>query len=288
MNAGRGDPGRGDPGSSESHSIERIYLTMSAPDPSRTALFCLLLVTITATATPAQAKSRYTVEPLEEAVPKEVSKEVRASVEPIALRVLDRKKKPFADLWLRRKLAPQKPNKEPGIVYGHIPEGSLLGVIRIHARGSDFRGDRVKAGVFTMRNAIQPQDGDHLGVSDSRDFILLSPVKVDTKTKSLPTKAVIKLSVQASGRKHPSILYLIKLYDKAKKLPRIVEEEDLEYWVLDCEIRNAPTPKTKKAAPAKSSAAGKSPAKPSAAEKSPARAKPLRLSIVIEGEAEDV
>ena len=90
-------------------------------------------------------------------------------------------------------------------------------------------------------------------------------------TAALPTKDVVKLSTKVSGAKHPATLYLIKLYDKAKKLPRIVEEEDLEYWILDCEIRNAPSKEQKDGGGKTSAAAG-----------------PIRLSLVIEGEAEEI
>ena len=254
---------------------QRADPAMAARIPSRTVLFCLSLVVLPVSV---RATPRYTTETLKEAVPVGVSGEVRACLERVALRVLDRKGRPFADLWLRRSLRLQKAREEPGVEYGQIPEGSLLGIIRLHARGGDFRGGLFKAGVFTMRLATQPQDGDHLGVSDTRDFILLSPVKVDTKTKALSTKEVTRLSVQASGRKHPLILYLIKLYDKASKLPRIVEMEDLEYWVLDCEIRGAPTAKT---------AGSTSSAPVGGGETTTSAATPLRLSIVIEGEAEE-
>jgi len=231
----------------------------------------------------ALSRPHYTIEPLAEPAPKdEVSKEILALLEPVGLRIVDRKKAPYLDVWLVRRLAVEEPTQQTGVLYGHIPEGSVLGVLRLHARQSDFRGDRLPAGVFTLRNAIQPQDGEHLGVSESRDFVLLAPAKVDTSPDPLRTRDIVKLSVRASGTKHPSMLYLIRLAGEPKGLPRIVEQEDLEYQILDCEVRNLPIAKREPTA----DGAAQSPETTSGDADS--AAKPVRLSIVIEGEASEL
>ena len=55
----------------------------------------------------------------------------------------------------------------------------------------------------------------------------------------MTTDAVVKESVKGSGAKHPSILYVTKLFDKPEGLPRLIEDEDYEYWILDCQIADA-------------------------------------------------
>src|ERR1700739_1559455 len=53
----------------------------------------------------------------------------------------------FCDLWFRT-TAPSGPrSSEDGVALPTIPQGSLLGVIRFPGRGSDRRGQTIKAGV---------------------------------------------------------------------------------------------------------------------------------------------
>lgn len=178
----------------------------------------------------------YRSEKLKEAPPPEVSEKVRKLLEAHALRLRDPKGKPFIDIWLRKSVPTKKDENVLGIDFGSLPEGTLLGVMRFHGRADDFRGDRFRAGLYTFRYAVQPEDGDHQGVSEARDFILLCPAKLDVKPDPIPTDDVVKLSVKVSGRKHPSVLYLTRMFDKPEKLPRFFEQPDKEYWIFDCEI----------------------------------------------------
>jgi len=184
----------------------------------------------------------YQVESLKEAAPQEVSEKVRGILAETGLRVLDKQGAPFADLWLRKSIATVEPKSELNVKLGHVEEGSLVGVIRFHQKASDFKGNAFPAGAFTMRRGLQPVDGDHQGVSETRDFLLLAPVKVDQGTDAMPTKEAVKLSVQTAGIKHPTVLWLLQVSEDAKdsaKLPRMVEDETLELWTLECEIPEA-------------------------------------------------
>jgi hypothetical protein len=194
-------------------------------------------------ASPAPAKDAYKVEALKETAPADVSDKVRELLATEGLRVRDPKGEPFADIWLRKSLDSGEAKQAIGVKFGQIAEGSVLGVLRFHRKSSDFKGNAFPAGVYTFRNCLQPIDGDHQGVSDTRDFVLLSPVKVDTKPDPLATKEVIKLSVQVSGIKHPTVLYLTRILDEGTKPPRLVEDEDLATWTLDCAIPGAKDPK---------------------------------------------
>lgn len=177
-------------------------------------------------------------ESLQEAAPPSVSENVRKLLDSQGLRILGPDGKPSVDIWLRKTVPTKEDKKELGINYGFLHDGTLLGAMRFHRKTDDFRGNGFRAAVYTFRYGLQPEDGDHLGVSEARDFILLCPVKLDVKPDPIPTKEVIKLSVKASGRKHPSVLFLMKMFDKPEKLPRFFQEEDWQYWILDFEIHN--------------------------------------------------
>ena len=55
-----------------------------------------------------------------------------------------------------------------------LAEGSVVGGnARDRRLSSDIRGKVVKPGVYTLRYALQPQNGDHLGAAPNREFLLL-------------------------------------------------------------------------------------------------------------------
>lgn len=212
--------------------------------PSAGLLFVLPSISIALLCAPVWAaggsvsvdEPAYRREPLKEAPSEKVAKDVRKLLEEQGHRVLGPSGKPFVDIWLRKSVPVQEDPNMLGRDFGSVKDGTLLGVIRFHERTEDFRGNRFGAGLCTFRYAIRPVDGDHQGTSDTLDFVLLCPVDLDVKPDPMPTDKVVELSVEVSGRKHPSILYLLKMFDKPEKLPRVVEQEEKEYWVFDFQI----------------------------------------------------
>ncbi len=91
-----------------------------------------------------------------------------------------------------------------GATWEAVAEGTLVGVVRLSANYPDIRGKTIKAGLYTLRYALQPQNGDHLGVSPYRDFLLLSPADVDTSAATLSHDDTVNLSKQALGISHPA------------------------------------------------------------------------------------
>src|SRR5690349_16580527 len=77
-----------------------------------------------------------------------------------------------------------------------LAEGAIVGAVRVSAPFKEIRGKTVNAGVYTLRYGLQPQNGDHLGVSPFREFLLLSPAAVDTDPKSLGFDGTVALSKQ--------------------------------------------------------------------------------------------
>jgi hypothetical protein len=88
--------------------------------------------------------------------------------------------------------------------WAQVPEGSLVGVVQVAAAFRDIRGRSIKPGVYTLRYGIQPADGDHLGVSTYRDFLLLSPARVDQDAAPTGHDGTIALSKQTIGGSHPA------------------------------------------------------------------------------------
>src|SRR5207237_8249180 len=112
-----------------------------------------------------------------------------------------------------------------GATFGQIPEGTFIGVINFLAQVSDYRGQAIKAGHYTLRYALILNDGNHLGVSPSRDFLLLCPVTEDKDpTAQLKPEDTIKLSRLAAGTSHPSPWSLGPV-TSSEGLPNVIKNE---------------------------------------------------------------
>ena len=45
---------------------------------------------------------------------------------------------------------------------------------------SDYRGQAIPPGSYTLRYAMLPQDGNHMGVAPNPDFLLAIPAAIDS------------------------------------------------------------------------------------------------------------
>ena len=94
----------------------------------------------------------------------------------------------------------------PGAAWADVPEGTLVGAVKLDADVRDIRGHVMKAGVYTLRYGIQPANDDHFGISPFRNFLLVSPAAVDKDPAAVDHDGVIALSRQTLGGKHPAVL----------------------------------------------------------------------------------
>jgi hypothetical protein len=134
----------------------------------------------------------------------------------------------FSEVWWRTAV-PSAANSEQNVSFGNIQHGTLLGVIRFPNKGADRRGQGLMPGVYTMRLSFFPVDGAHQGVSQTRDFVLLSPAATDTDLNATPDfKQLVAMSTKATGTTHPAILNVWK-GDSAGPAALKQEGED---WVL--------------------------------------------------------
>ena len=84
-------------------------------------------------------------------------------------------------MWLRKTLPTSaNPNTSPDVLYGSLPQGAFVGVLHFPKDTTDFRSQSIKAGYYTLRFALIPQDGNHMGVNPSRDAFVLSPLAADS------------------------------------------------------------------------------------------------------------
>ena len=142
---------------------------------------------------------------LAEPVPNEVATPLKALLATSGTRVTVGDK--TVDFWLVQAL-PLQAGASGAANWTQVPEGSLVGAVRLSAPFQDIRGRTIKAGVYTLRYGIQPANGDHLGASPFRDFLLLGPAALDTQEAPLGHDGVVDLSKASTGISHPGILSL--------------------------------------------------------------------------------
>lgn len=112
------------------------------------------------------------------------------------------------DLWWVKQIVPGTGNPGIAVPWSRVAEGTLVGAVRFQGPFRDIRGRVIKPGVYTLRFAVQPANGDHLGVSPYREFLLVSPAAIDLDHGPLGYDGAVKLSKQAIGGSHPAMLSL--------------------------------------------------------------------------------
>lgn len=174
----------------------------------------------------------YSVEVIHEAAPAdELSADVAAALAPTGVRVLEDGKRVVWEIWPAKRWQVEA-DFEPTAarLYPLVP-GELIGVARLPRRGADFRDQTLGRGVYTLRYALQPIDGNHVGTSPTRDFFLLLPAGDDPSPAPLDTETMQEVSAKAAESSHPAMICLQKITDDAQP-PAIRLLEDRQWWVL--------------------------------------------------------
>jgi len=110
-----------------------------------------------------------------------------------------------ADFWFARSLAISSGNAA-GALYPDLANGEFLGVVTFPKGTSDFRGQAIAAGTYTLRYQYIPQDANHMGVSPNPDFLLAIPIASDANpADNLPLTRLVTLSSKAAGTAHPAV-----------------------------------------------------------------------------------
>jgi hypothetical protein len=124
-----------------------------------------------------------------------------------------------------------------GTDWSGVAEGAIVGALRVGGTFKEIRGKTVKPGVYTLRFGLQPQNGDHLGASPFREYLLLSPAAVDMDAKPLGFDGTVALSKQTLGASHPAALSLDP--PVATGAPLSIVTNELEHKGVVIEVKAA-------------------------------------------------
>jgi hypothetical protein len=172
-------------------------------------------------------------------VPDGIAKPVAALLTTGGVRVVAAKGPVTLDFWWVAGL-PLKDGST--LAWSDVEEGRLVGAVNISAEYRDIRGRIIKAGLYTLRYGIQPQNGDHLGVSPFRDFLLVSPAAVDTDPAPHGHDGTIELSKQAIGGSHPGVWSIDPPVASAPPLSLHKTELDHDAVIVEVPVTRAGKP----------------------------------------------
>jgi hypothetical protein len=176
------------------------------------------------------------VEPIGPLADGSVSESVRAALEQKGHRIKLADGSTLCDIWLRDGVPAQPKADISGAAYTMLAESTLIGVVSFPAPAKDFRGQQIKPGIYTLRYALHPTDGNHMGISPIRDFLLLVPAADDGDASArYKFEELAKLSAKASGTNHPAVMSLI-VPEHANGLPSLTENE-LSHLIFSAKLK---------------------------------------------------
>lgn len=114
-----------------------------------------------------------------------------------------------AELWLAKTVNLAAKGSADAL-YPELSNSEFIAVLRLPKGMSDFRGQAVPAGTYTLRYQLLPEDANHLGVSPNPDFLLAIPVASDAKPDATYAfDKLVALRAKSTGA-HPAVIALDK------------------------------------------------------------------------------
>jgi hypothetical protein len=192
-------------------------------------VFATLLSVRLAAADPAE----YAIKEAETPPPKALDKAIGDLLGKKSAQFLDAKGELVCELWFRKDVPANATSQQlkNGITFQEVPETTLLGVVQFARQVTDYRKQKIKPGVYTLRLGFQPSDGDHMGTAPYKEFCLLLPAEDDRKPAPLESpKDLQERSTKATGGSHPGVLLLWPEKDPGEA-PKLFSREG-GCWVL--------------------------------------------------------
>ncbi len=174
----------------------------------------------------------YRAEAVSEAPPKEeLSEAIAGQLNDQAVHVIRGTKTTLCHIWLCKEWPVASAEPGSGLLYPFQP-GQLIGVATFGRKSSDFRDQDISKGVYTLRYSQQPIDGNHVGTSITRDFLLLVNAEQDTEAKPLDYEPLMERSAEAAESNHPAMLSLQAQPSENGEAGDMREDEERDWWLV--------------------------------------------------------
>ena len=182
------------------------------------------------------AADDYSVEVIDEPA-EDVSEQVAELLSPQGVHI-EGPRRGLCDIWLAKALATVA-DFEPDLTVKYpLTPGQFIGVMVVPRRSrlSDFKGQEIDRGVYTLRYGQQPMDGNHIGTSDTSDFLLAVPADDDEDPAAIEDiDDLFGRSADAAGTTHPAIFSLLPAAEGEAtdgESPELIHDEDHDFWIL--------------------------------------------------------
>jgi hypothetical protein len=165
----------------------------------------------------------------------EAPEAIRATLQAEGLRVTGDDGAAY-ELWMRATI----PLKDGSTAadYSAVADGTFVGLIKYFAKGGDFRGQVIRPEVYLLRFQNILADGNHMGVSATPQFFVLTPPELDKGPAPIAGFIdLMDLCRKASRTNHPYTLYLT---EPRKHGEPGFEKED-GHWYLEGKTKAAPS-----------------------------------------------
>jgi hypothetical protein len=159
----------------------------------------------------------------EKTPPKALEMAITERLQGKCMQLLDQGK-PALEFWFVNEVALSQKPAGPAKALDSVKTATLLGAVNVLQARRDYRDDDLPAGVYTMRLALQPNDGNHLGTSEFTWFAALVQAKLDPKPDAITDyKTLVKVSSKETTTDHPIILSLRPAASADGELPKLNE-----------------------------------------------------------------
>jgi hypothetical protein len=165
------------------------------------------------------------------APPKEIHASIRKLLGKSRVTLRDADGNDLIEIWLRVEVPVEASEVQikNGLTYREVPVSTVIGAVHVLRDTTDYRKQKIPAGVYTLRIAIQPVSDDHSGKSKYREFCLVCPAADDKSPDLLPERRLHDLSAKVT-EEHPGVFMLFPGKD-ATATPKLVDKGG-GHWVL--------------------------------------------------------
>ena len=167
---------------------------------------------------------------IDKPAPEGVEADIKEAVVPKAFQISDASGT-FYELWFVPGLKASAFGGTAKETLDKVEQISLLGIAVVSiADHHDFRDDPIDPGVYVMRLALQPKDGNHMGTAPFDTFAILVPAALDPQLKEFRDhETMVELASEDTVAEHPPIFSLQPLEEAGGDVPRL-EFNDEEEW----------------------------------------------------------
>ncbi len=186
-------------------------------------------------ASPRAHAQGYTVEVTNDAPPESLAAAVRDTLAPKGLRVTT-PTGPLCEIWLRKSVPGGAASQDLGVVYPQLQMGTLVGAVVFNPDIKDYRRQVVHSGVYTLRYALSPVNGNHQGVAPQRDFLVAIPADLDKDPAALNENQTIEASKKSTSTNHPSVWSLVPGDGAASAKPAMTQDTGADLWIVQFSV----------------------------------------------------